>query len=1046
MSSAPTPIPATEAAAPGAIEPSEPKRKRILLVAGDGFTRLVLLLRLRLAGFAVDFTSNGVLGLGKLRTCHPDILLVELRLCGLSGLELIKAARAETGFGNRPIYVFTYADKMNRTTRQDVGRLATKVFDKSSISREDLVQTFVTTFLQPEVAKARPSVSAPATRQARPLSEIVPPGVIEEIVSGVREQTDLLNKETGNRASGGGELLSRVSSLASCAEAARLPDLARQATALENFLKHLAGVAKGYTDSALSTVTRAVEVMSQMSFEPARQNQGPARFSAVLVDEASRSNQVTKDALVKAGFEPICFTEPARAREYLASNKTQLIYANVRLPEAHGLALADIRSLPLHAETPVLYSPEFTRDLCEEELPTSAHRLDKDPVLLAETVVKALNAVQGVGSPAILSVSSSQNRSVQPAVAAAAPFADGFDLFAEPASQKEVSALPAVDDIIEFRAVPADLNEPNHFFTAADIPNEPIFRAGNGSAGPNEEPELHANLPENTFEGTHTDEFAVEAVSPTAFHIDPQQPPEPEQIIENQAAISPETIAETASQGEIMNNRPLQNQFSQSSWDTGHIPQHVPATPEPANVAEEQTRARCAELEQEIATLRQVFEDFNGNFGQQQQASDAAGQQIQELEFRLNQSAAELEKEKEERQRLETELQQQIEAAKASGQPLEAARQEAEARYAQLEQELGRIRQARDELANKLAQKEAADGAGGGADESGQERQIRQGVAALARATAELAKERGERQRSQQRAAELNERLQAMHEDLKRTLQAQHEDQERITKIEEENHQTAQELERRTADVEQQQAERELAEAQLKKEKDANAQLRKDLSFFEEANKKFGGGRQELQARLESTLAAARESETRFQKESAERQRLTDNLEQTQRDLQTQTHKRETLEQELKTAQETVQDRETRLQKETAERQRLAEALRAVQGNPHDGSERALELDKLQSNLELEQVERKRQETQLARIRQKAVDAAHSARALRTSLRRQIREPVDNLALSARSLLESELGEEQKQLAEALLQDALLVQTRLREPDSHPSDASDATD
>ena len=100
MSSAPTSIPATEAAAPGAVDPSEPKRKRILLVAGDGFTRLVLLLRLRLAGFAVDFTSNGVLGLGKLRTCHPDILLVELRLCGLSGLELIKAARAETGFGN----------------------------------------------------------------------------------------------------------------------------------------------------------------------------------------------------------------------------------------------------------------------------------------------------------------------------------------------------------------------------------------------------------------------------------------------------------------------------------------------------------------------------------------------------------------------------------------------------------------------------------------------------------------------------------------------------------------------------------------------------------------------------------------------------------------------------------------------------------------------------------------------------------------------------------------------------------------------------------
>src|SRR5579872_6824185 len=79
--------------------------KRILLVEGDGFTRLVLLLRLRLAGFAVDFTSNGILGLGKLRNCQPDMLLVELKLNGMSGLELIKAARAEPTFGHRPVYV-----------------------------------------------------------------------------------------------------------------------------------------------------------------------------------------------------------------------------------------------------------------------------------------------------------------------------------------------------------------------------------------------------------------------------------------------------------------------------------------------------------------------------------------------------------------------------------------------------------------------------------------------------------------------------------------------------------------------------------------------------------------------------------------------------------------------------------------------------------------------------------------------------------------------------------------------------------------------------
>src|SRR5690348_5479096 len=104
---------------PGTLVPGAPKPKRILLVEGDGFTRLVLLLRLRLAGFRVDFTSNGSLGLGKLRTCQPDILLIELKLCGLSGLDLIKAARAEPSFGNKPIFIFTHADRINRTRSEE---------------------------------------------------------------------------------------------------------------------------------------------------------------------------------------------------------------------------------------------------------------------------------------------------------------------------------------------------------------------------------------------------------------------------------------------------------------------------------------------------------------------------------------------------------------------------------------------------------------------------------------------------------------------------------------------------------------------------------------------------------------------------------------------------------------------------------------------------------------------------------------------------------------------------------------------------------------
>ncbi|HEV2393467.1 MAG TPA: hypothetical protein VG146_14040 [Verrucomicrobiae bacterium] len=1107
------------------------RRKRILLVEGDGFTRIVLLLRLRLAGFAVDCTSNGILGLRKLRSYQPDVLLVELKLVGLSGLDLMKAARAEPRFGNRPIYVFTFADRMHRATRKEVAQLATKVFDKSSISREDLVQTFAKTFLPHESAAAQPSLHAPTEPPEEALTDLVAPEEIEEIIAGVCEQSELLARcETPARASNGSELLSRVSSLASCAEAAGLPNLARQAEAIQNFLTQLAKHKQGYSDVALRTIARSVEVMRQIPLQTEGDEQRLTRFSAVVVDEATPSNKALQEALAHTGFDPVGFEEPAGARDYLLGHRTSIIIANVLLPEAHGLALADIKKFPLHAKTSVLFGPESTLKWDRgEELPTSAQRLEGEPLLVAELVLRALNEVQGKNMPLQahpVSAAPMPGATGQPvarrAAAAGPAFEDGFELFSRAPQQEQAQPLP-----LEVQtAQPATLAAPaeefsNHLFTAADIPSEPIFRAKPGMAGADGEAQYPAQLPENPVEGAQTDERPVEGMPPTVFQAETPPPPEPELIGEDQAAAAafmaaatgagenaqpilqsntaPElasneaaavqqSAAATPNYGETMN---YQTEIAPAE-DATHsdATQQAEAVTEPnqrqdlatrvceaemalyhakgqierrdktiealqhqlaeASAAQQQggqdpavtqkAQARCAELEQELASLRQAFEGFNGSFDQQQQG------------------AVELEKQKQQQQHALAELRRQLEAAAAGDQQ---ARQQAEARCAQFEQQLGQARRAHEELSNKLAQEQkvgadsaarlkeletrpAGAEAANGAPAGDLDQQVRQSVAALARVTAELAKERGERQRSEQRAVELSGRLQALHQDLGRTLQAQREDQARINSLEEQQRQTTQALDRCTADLEQQQAERQLAEEQSQKAKEVNAQLRKDLAFFEEAHKKFEGARQELQSRLEASLNAAREHEGRLQRETAERQRMAESFEKLQRELQNQSRGRETLEQELQTAQSTLQEREAKLQKEAAERQRLNEALESVQRNLMGASQRDLELSKLQSALELEQIERQKQETQLARMRRSSLDAAHATRALRNSLRRQIREPVDNLAHSTRNLLEMEMGDEQKKVAEAVLGYVLLVQTRLREPELAPGEPPEA--
>lgn len=1148
-----TDIAATETASPAA------KRTRILLVEGDGFTRIVLLLRLRLAGFGVDFTSNGNLGLSKLRSCHPDVLLVELKLCGLSGLELIKAARAEPAFADKPIYVFTHVEKMSRAARKELKLLATRIFDKASISREALVQNFATEFLGWQSPVATAPQGTPGRSEPNPSNEMVLPGMLKEIVDGVREQSELLVKAEEPAARGPitTELLSRVSSLASCAEAAGLPALTRHAQALEQYLKELAAYPAGWTDTAPMTITKAIEAMHRISTDP-KSEQKLSKFKAITVDESPASSQALLEALKKADFEPVSFTEPPLARAHLENNRTNVVVVNLVLPEAHGLALADIGRLPLHSQTAVVLGTE-SADTAHlgDRLPARSPSLDTETVMLAEFVLRALNEVQGEKTetpkgksvkPTPVKPASPKAAPALPRVNVAAAFAgqDGFEMFARQVKQEDpaiaqthtpLAAAPAEscpeqmpwrtpgpsrndgasERPIRPRLMPSEyLQAEAPQFGGGSIISEAFLRAQPASA--NEDGQLRslAPMPEAPApDATHNEERPLEAfptaglpveapeaaepetvdsqagpatwlaaaageveqtvpnqyLSANAETQEPAPSPLPEQIVQHDEEAMSHNLQSTSVQwGPAGDTRQLSPQAEGQSQEdlaartsaaelalyeaqaeiarrdqaieelekqlAATAPHLATAEQSPgASAAEQAAQARCAELEQEVATLRQAFEHFDGNLGQEHQAATEAVQKVHELETKLQQATAQL-------QHAQAEAASHREAASLAGQESQTARQDAEARAGELEKQLDILRLAHQETAARLAQEQKARTEAANRIKhleaqvppaEDPNHPVPQAVAALAKVTAELAKERGERQRSEQRAADLNKRLQALHEDLRGHLKTQQEDQHRLATLEEQERQARLALEQRSAELEQLQDERKLAEQELEKQKDFNDQLRKQLSFYEGANKEFDGSRQQLQSRLEANLNAARENEARRQQEIAEQRQVSENLEKAKRDLQDEARKRQALQQELQSAQAALQERETKLQNETAERLRLKQALDAYQHNLQDGSERDLEISKLQSALHHEQLERQRQEAQVARMRRSAVDSANAARAVRTSLRRQIREPVDNLAVSAQTLLEKETGEEQRKLIEAVLRDVLLVQTRLRE-------------
>jgi len=172
--------------------------------------------------------------------------------------------------------------------------------------------------------------------------------------------------------------------------------------------------------------------------------------------------------------------------------------------------------------------------------------------------------------------------------------------------------------------------------------------------------------------------------------------------------------------------------------------------------------------------------------------------------------------------------------------------------------------------------------------------------------------------------------------------------------------------------------------------------LRNHLSLIEEAKQVFASREMDLESRLQASLDALREREASVQKEANERRRLEEALQEAQRESQRQS------------------------------------------------DSNALELSKLKSAIEVEQLDRKGLEARAIQSRYSSLDASRVGAAMVNTFRDRIRQPVDKLMQSARRLLEVQLEDEHKKLVECLLENALLLQTSVRESGSSNTDPSPA--
>jgi DNA-binding response OmpR family regulator len=102
--------------------------KKILVVEDNLDTRELIHLHLTTEGFTVVTASNGREGLYLAAAEHPDLIITDISMPEIDGLELVRQLRGQSEFERVPILVLTAfgADQMDQAIKAGANRALNK--------------------------------------------------------------------------------------------------------------------------------------------------------------------------------------------------------------------------------------------------------------------------------------------------------------------------------------------------------------------------------------------------------------------------------------------------------------------------------------------------------------------------------------------------------------------------------------------------------------------------------------------------------------------------------------------------------------------------------------------------------------------------------------------------------------------------------------------------------------------------------------------------------------------------------------------------------